>query len=77
MCTHGRGYTVFFLSQIILPAMKHHPKELGVQMAATACLYNLSRSEHGQKIHPKWLAEIILLTMTAMEHFPNHQQVGQ
>ena len=55
--------------------MRAHPKELGVQMAATACLYNLSKSEMGQKLHPKWLAQIVMATMDAMHNFPNHQQV--
>ncbi len=56
--------------------MAAHPKELGVQMAATACLYNLSKAEMGQKTHPHWLGRIVHLTMDAMQNFPNHQQVG-
>ena len=55
--------------------MKNHPKELGVQMAATACLYNLTKGEMGQKTHPRWLSQIVTLTMDAMNNFPNHQQV--
>ncbi|CAH1776089.1 unnamed protein product [Owenia fusiformis] len=61
--------------ELILPAMKHNPRELGVQMAATACLYNLSKGLLGAKIHPKWLAKIIHLTLDAMDNFPNHQQL--
>lgn len=64
-----------FVLQLVLPAMKTHPRQLGVQMAATACLYNLSKSELGQKIHPQCLKHIIELTLKAMENFPNHQQV--
>ena len=56
--------------------MRAHPKELGVQMAATACLYNLSKGEMGQKIHPLWLAKLVDLTLDAMQNFPNHQQVS-
>ena len=63
--------------QMVLPAMKTHPRQLGVQMAATACLYNLSKAELGQKIHPQCLKQIIELTLKAMENFPNHQQVIQ
>lgn len=44
-------------------------------MAATACLYNLSKGEMGQKIHPLWLAKLVDLTLDAMQNFPNHQQV--
>jgi len=61
--------------EVILPAMKAHPGDLGVQMAATACLYNLSKGELGQKLHPSWLGRIVSLTMEAMHHFPNHQQL--
>ena len=56
--------------------MKSHPKMLSVQMAATACLYNLTRGEVGQKIHPVVLAKCVDLTLAAMENFPNHQQVS-
>ena len=45
-------------------------------MAATACLYNLSKGEMGTKIHPLWLAKLVELTLDAMQNFPNHQQVG-
>ena len=61
--------------EVILPAMRAHPGDLGVQMAATACLYNLSKGELGSKIHPVWLGHIVTLTMDAMHNFPNHQQL--
>ena len=67
--------SVYWWFQVILPAMKQHPKELSVQMAATACLYNLTKADMGQKVHPKWLSQVVDLTMTAMQNFPNHQQV--
>ena len=59
-----------------MPGMKTHPKQLGVQMAATACLYNLTKGELGQKIPPTWLSKVVALTLDAMENFPNHQQVS-
>ena len=55
--------------------MNGHPKQLGVQMAATACLYNLSKGEVGQKVHPACLKHIVNSTLSAMENFPHHQQV--
>ncbi|XP_055956533.1 protein zyg-11 homolog B isoform X1 [Patella vulgata] len=61
--------------RLVIPAMKAHPKQLGVQMAATACLYNLSKSELGPKIHPMCLRDIVELTLKAMEQFPSHQQL--
>ncbi|XP_076463188.1 protein zyg-11 homolog B-like [Babylonia areolata] len=59
----------------VLPGMKKHPRQLGVQMAATACLYNLTKGDVGPKIHPACLMEVITVTLDAMENFPNHQQL--
>jgi Zyg-11 family protein len=64
-----------YIFQLVLPAMNGHPKQLGVQMAATACLYNLSKGEVGQKVHPACLKHVVNSTLAAMENFPNHQQV--
>ncbi|GFN83050.1 ZYG-11-like protein b [Plakobranchus ocellatus] len=61
--------------QLVLPAMKSHPKTLSVQMAGTACLYNLTRGDVGLKIHPVMLSKCVDLTLSAMENFPNHQQL--
>lgn len=44
-------------------------------MAATACVYNLTKGDRGQKIHPHILREVVHCTLTAMENFPNHLQV--
>ncbi len=33
-----------------------------VQMAATACLYNLSKADIGEKLHPSILKEIVEVT---------------
>lgn len=61
--------------KLVLPSMKSHPRQLGVQMAATACLYNLTKGELGPKIHPACLQQVVDLTLQAMENFPNHQQL--
>lgn len=63
------------LIDIILPVMKKHSKMIGIQMAATACLYNLTKGKIADKIHPKWLAKVVNATLDAMESFPNHQQL--
>ncbi|XP_052825514.1 protein zyg-11 homolog B [Octopus bimaculoides] len=79
-------YTLFSLTQNlekprqdiikhVLPGMKCHPKQLGVQMAATACLYNLTKGEVSQKIHPTCLRKVVELTLLSMENFPKHQQL--
>ena len=61
--------------QLVLRAMRLHPVEFPIQMAATACLYNLIKGEIGQKIHPHRLKEVVQLTLTAMENFPNNLQL--
>ncbi|XP_021927398.1 protein zyg-11 homolog B-like isoform X2 [Zootermopsis nevadensis] len=61
--------------QLVLTGMQAHPGLFGVQMAATACLYNLTKGELAQKIHPKILKQIVELTLTVMENFPNHYQL--
>ncbi|PNF20924.1 zyg-11-like protein B [Cryptotermes secundus] len=61
--------------QLVLPGMEAHPGLFGIQMAATACLYNLSKGDLAQKIHPKILKQVVELTLTAMENFPNNHQL--
>ncbi|XP_064625443.1 protein zyg-11 homolog B-like isoform X2 [Lineus longissimus] len=61
--------------ELLIPGAENHPDHLSVQMAATACMYNLSKGERGASLHPKWLKEIVRLTMAAMENFPNVQQL--
>ena len=46
-----------------------------IQMAATACLFNLSKEKSGQKLHPKVLSKIVKVDLDAMESFPQHQQL--
>lgn len=61
--------------EIILNVMKKHSKVIEIQLAATACLYNLTKGKVAEKIHPKWLGNVVNGTLSAMEHFPNHQQL--
>ncbi|XP_043289937.1 protein zyg-11 homolog B-like isoform X2 [Venturia canescens] len=61
--------------KLVLPGMRAHPQEFRVQMAATACLYNLTKGELASKIHPSVLKQIVDLTLTAMESYPNHYQL--
>ena len=44
-------------------------------MAATACLFNLSKNEIGLRLHPKILGQIVKLDLDAMETFPQYHQV--
>uniref|UniRef100_A0A1B6DCA2 Uncharacterized protein n=1 Tax=Clastoptera arizonana TaxID=38151 RepID=A0A1B6DCA2_9HEMI len=61
--------------KLVLPGMRLHTEAFGVQMAATACLYNLTKGELAGKIHPSLLARVVELSLVAMETFPNHYQL--
>ncbi|CAH1132300.1 unnamed protein product [Ceutorhynchus assimilis] len=61
--------------KIVLPAMEAHSSRFGVQMAATACLYNLTRGELSKRIHPQSLSKGVNLTLIAMETFPDEFQL--
>ncbi|XP_054290704.1 protein zyg-11 homolog B-like [Macrosteles quadrilineatus] len=61
--------------KLVLPGMKLHPQSFGVQMAATACLYNLTKGDLAARIHPAVLAKVVELSLVAMENFPNHYQL--
>ncbi len=63
------------LIHLIIIPMRRHSKIIGIQMAATACLYNLTKNKLGEKIHPKILKNVVEVTLQAMERFPNHQQL--
>ncbi|XP_044764036.1 protein zyg-11 homolog B-like [Coccinella septempunctata] len=61
--------------ELVLPVMAHHPLVFGVQMAATACLYNLTKGELSKNIHPNLLSKGINLTLNAMTNFPKEYQL--
>ena len=48
-----------FYSQKVLLCAREYPTVFPIQMAATACLFNLSKPDLGAKIHPKILKEIV------------------
>ncbi|XP_032679973.1 protein zyg-11 homolog B-like isoform X2 [Odontomachus brunneus] len=61
--------------KLVLPGMREHPQEFRVQMAATACIYNLTKGELALMIHPSILKQIVELTLLAMESYPNNHQL--
>ncbi|XP_076256333.1 protein zyg-11 homolog isoform X1 [Rhynchophorus ferrugineus] len=61
--------------KLVLPVMEAHSSRFGVQMAATACLYNLTRGDLSKNIHPKSLSKGVNLTLIAMESFPDEFQL--
>lgn len=44
-------------------------------MAATACLYNLTRGELSKYLHPSLLSKGVSLTLYAMQNFPGEFQL--
>jgi Zyg-11 family protein len=63
------------LIELILNVMSIHSNLQSVQMASTACIYNLTRTPITEQIHVKYLAQIVQATMNVMAAFPNQQQV--
>ena len=49
----------YFIFQKVLLCAREYPSVFQIQMAATACLFNLSKPDLGAKIHPKILKEIV------------------
>lgn len=84
--THKSLYNLFRLTQgwqvpradliqLVIRSANHYRTVLSIQMAVTACLFNLSKGEIGQKLHPKVLGDIVSVDLNAMEEFPQHQQL--
>ena len=61
--------------KLVLSCAQEFPTVFPIQMAATACLFNLSKAELGNKIHPGILRKIVQADLDAMETFPQHQQL--
>ncbi|XP_065349750.1 protein zyg-11 homolog [Cloeon dipterum] len=72
--TNSKDPQIEFL-KVVLRAMKTHGDQFGVQMASTACLYNLTKGEIAKEIHPQLLEVVVNQTLGAMETFPNHYQL--
>lgn len=50
---------------------------LPVQLAASACVFNLTKQDLALGMPVRLLADVTHLLLKAMEHFPNHQQVSR
>ncbi|XP_053655723.1 protein zyg-11 homolog B [Cherax quadricarinatus] len=61
--------------KLILPVMNTHSTQSSIQLAGTACLYNLTKGQMGEQIHPHILRDVVHTTLTAMNNFPNHSQL--
>lgn len=63
------------LFELVIEGMATHSSAFGVQMAATACLYNLTKGALSKVIHPNLLSKGINLTLIAMGAFPKEYQL--
>uniref|UniRef100_A0A8C4QPY4 Zyg-11 family member, cell cycle regulator n=1 Tax=Eptatretus burgeri TaxID=7764 RepID=A0A8C4QPY4_EPTBU len=63
------------LLKLVALGMAAHPQNLAVQIAASACVFNLSKQEMAAGMPIRLLTRIVSLTLTAMRQFPNHQQL--
>lgn len=55
--------------------MKNHPATLNVQLAASACVFNLTKQDLAAGMPVRLLSTVTQLLLEAMKTFPNHQQV--
>ncbi len=67
--------SISFSLQLVVKGASAYNSVFAIQMAATACLFNLSRGEIGPKLHPRILGQIVKVDLKAMEEFPQHQQL--
>lgn len=74
MTTHSETPTPGII-KLILPVMNMNSKQSAIQLAGTACLYNLTKSSLGEQIHPHILRDVVHTTLTAMSNFPSHAQL--
>lgn len=65
-----------YLLELILHAMSIHKNLQSVQMASTACIYNLTRTPLTEQLNVKMLGKIIQAIIDVMELFSNQQQVN-
>ncbi|KAH0618613.1 hypothetical protein JD844_017984 [Phrynosoma platyrhinos] len=61
--------------KLVVIGMRNHPLNLPVQLAASACVFNLTKQDLAAGMPVRLLADVTHLLLKAMEHFPNHQQI--
>uniref|UniRef100_A0A671NLG4 Protein zyg-11 homolog n=1 Tax=Sinocyclocheilus anshuiensis TaxID=1608454 RepID=A0A671NLG4_9TELE len=61
--------------KLVALGMKNHPATLNVQLAASACVFNLTKQELAFGIPVRLLGNVTQLLLEAMKTFPNHQQL--
>lgn len=61
--------------KLVILGMKNHPATLNVQLAASACVFNLTKQDLAAGIPVRLLGTVTQLLLEAMRTFPNHQQL--
>ncbi|KAI5090457.1 protein zyg-11-like [Silurus meridionalis] len=61
--------------KLVALGMKNHPSTLNVQLAASACVFNLTKQDLANGMPVRLLGEVTQLLLEAMKTFPNHQQL--
>ncbi|CAG01679.1 unnamed protein product, partial [Tetraodon nigroviridis] len=61
--------------QLVVLGMKNHPATLNVQLAASACVFNLTKQDLAAGMPVRLLSTVTQLLLEAMRTFPNHQQL--
>jgi hypothetical protein len=56
--------------------MRYHATDIPVQMAGTACLYNLLKGELSKAVHVRHLGDIVDHILEVMTNLLNRQQVN-
>lgn len=61
--------------KLVVLGMKNHPATLNVQLAASACVFNLTKQDLAADMPVRLLSSVTQLLLEAMRTFPNHQQL--
>uniref|UniRef100_A0A8D3DI16 Zyg-11 family member, cell cycle regulator n=1 Tax=Scophthalmus maximus TaxID=52904 RepID=A0A8D3DI16_SCOMX len=61
--------------KLVVLGMKNHPATLNVQLAASACVFNLTKQDLAAGMPVRLLSTVTQLLLEAMRTFPNHQQL--
>uniref|UniRef100_A0A4W4F0H2 Protein zer-1 homolog-like C-terminal domain-containing protein n=1 Tax=Electrophorus electricus TaxID=8005 RepID=A0A4W4F0H2_ELEEL len=61
--------------KLVALGMKNHPSTLNVQLAASACVFNLTKQDLAFGMPVRLLGNVTQLLLEAMKTFPNHQQL--
>ncbi|XP_022521190.2 protein zyg-11 homolog [Astyanax mexicanus] len=61
--------------QLVCAGMQTHSESAGVQLVATACVFNLTNLELAMGVPNRLLGNVVQQLISTMRSFPNHQQI--